>query len=523
MDAPPAHFCFASVAGKAVGWLATGAVLGFFLVGCLRNFAQQSTTLFQSNDIGYGDSYVLYDVLHFQRTGEIYRDLSLAPYLPAQYSPLMYIIYSVPGRFYRFVNPFVGPRLVALAAFLLCAGTTVSIAHALIQSRYAWCWGGALAGSIGVMRDWVLQIRADFLSIAFGLLTVRLLLLESNWAVLLAGLCAGFAIQFKLVCVAAAVSGTLWLLIRGRWQQLGIFTVAATLTSAGLYLGLWAWEHRMSGELMAMSPGIYELSGYFKVILRVMREPVVLLAVTAVSAVFSHITSRWALLILYISASFSVAAVTDLQAGGNTNYFYEFLFALIPAAALGGHRLLTAARLRIDVGLAVTALVAFNVLPGLILDDAKSIMELLAGPNSVKSKDQEFLRVQEVLQGRHLLSFIPRLALLDPQPATTDGFLLTYLHRIGKFDPKPILEGIDQQKFDLIVTANSPKKWRGILHVDPELRAAINMSYQPYCIYSEYLFHLPRNQSSHTAEAEELGKIGCQPVSCGLGSTCPPW
>jgi hypothetical protein len=523
MDAPPAHFWFARAAGKVVGWLAAGTVLGFFLVGCLCNFAQQSTTLFQSDEIGYGDSYVLYDVLRFQRTGEIYRDLSLAPYLPAQYSPLMYIIYAVPGRFYRFVNPFVGPRLVALASFLLCAGTTVAIAHTLIQVRYAWWWGGALTGSIGVMRDWVLQVRADFLSIAFGLLTIRLLLIESNWAVLLAGLCAGFAIQFKLNCVAAALSGTLWLLIRRRWQQLGIFAIAATLTSAGLYFGFWAWEHRMFGELMAMSPGIYDVHGYFGVILQVMREPVVLLAVMAVSTVFSHLTSRGALLILYISASFSVAAVSDLQAGGNTNYFYEFLFALIPAAVLGGHRLLTATRLRIDVGLGVIALVAFNLLPALIREDARPIIESVAGPNSVKSKDQEFLKVQEVLQGRHFLSFIPRLALLDPQPALTDGFLLTYLHRIRKFDPKPIWEGIDQHKFDFIVTAKWPQEWRGILHVDPELRAAINVSYQPYCIYSAYLFHLPRSQSSDSAEAQELGKIGCQPVSCGLGSTCPSW
>ena len=523
MDAPAAHFWFARVAGKVIGWLATGTVLGFFLVGCLCNFAQQATTLFQFNEIGYGDSYVLYDVLRFQRTGEIYRDLSLAPYLPAQYSPLMYIIYSLPGRFYRFVNPFVGPRLVALAAFLLCAGMAVAIGHALIQARYAWWWGVALTGSIGVMRDWVLQVRADFLSIAFGLLAVRLLLIESSWAVLLAGLCAGLAIQFKLTCVAAAVSGTLWLLIRRRWQQLGTFVIATTLTSVGLYLGLWAWQHRMFGELMAMSPGIYEVRGYFRVVLKAMSEPVVLLAVTAVSAVFSNLTSRWGLLTLYISVSFSVAAVTDLQAGGNTNYFYEFLFALIPAAVLGGHRLLTAARSRIDVGLIATALVAFNFLPVFIRDDAKPIIESVVRPNSVRLKDQKFLRVAEVLQGRHFLSFIPRLALLDPQPALTDGFLLTYLHRIGKFDPKPILEGIDQHKFDLIVTATSPGEWRGIPHLDPELRAAINASYQPYCIYSEYLFRLPRSQSSHSAQAQELGNLGCRPLSCGLGSTCPSW
>src|SRR5262250_1982448 len=74
-----------------------GALFLVFITGSLYLWIQQLGGLFRMGEAGYGDSYVLYDVLHFHRTGVIYRDLSQPPYLPAQYSPLVYMIYSFPA------------------------------------------------------------------------------------------------------------------------------------------------------------------------------------------------------------------------------------------------------------------------------------------------------------------------------------------------------------------------------------------------------------------------------------------
>ena len=84
------------------------------LTGCVLTATKQAGYVFQATDVSYGDSYVFYDVLHYQRTGELYRDLSRPPYLPVVYSPLVYMAYSVPGRLVSFANPFVGPRLLSL-------------------------------------------------------------------------------------------------------------------------------------------------------------------------------------------------------------------------------------------------------------------------------------------------------------------------------------------------------------------------------------------------------------------------
>jgi len=507
---------------KVVGHIAAAAMIAFFLIGCFDTVIQQIAALFQLNEIGYGDTYVLYDVVRFQQTGEIYRDLSQPPYLPAQYSPLMYMLYSLPGRIYRFANPYLGPRLVALAAFLLCVATTVSIAHSLIPARRTWWWTLLIVGSMNVMRDWILQLRGDFLGAFFSLLTVRLLFIESWWAIVLAGLCAGFATQFKITFVAALAAGTLWLLIRRRWRQAGGFAAAAVLTSVGLYLLLWTREHRMLTEMMAMSPGIYEVRGYLKLAYHLMSEPAVLLAAIALSPVAWRSNSRWTALLLFGGLSVCVAAVTDLQAGGNVNYFYEALFALAPLAVLGARRLLARARLNIGAGLFVTALFAFHLLPPLRQNLSENIQYAI-GPGGVKLNNREFGKIQDVLRGRHVFSSVPSVALLDPQPALMDPFLLGYLQRVGKFDPKPIFERIRNSEFDIVVTASTPQVWRGILHVGPELRGTISASYQPYCVYSKYLFHLPRNQSGKSTLAKELLEIGCQPVACNRPSICPAW
>src|ERR1700730_2386368 len=164
------------------------------------------------------------------------RYLSHPPYLPAQYSPLVYMLYSFPDRIGAFPTPFVGPRLIAIAAFLLCVAVVISIVRTLVPARYAWLWGLLLATSIISMQDWCLRLRGDFLGIFFSLLALRLLLARHHYATLFAGLSAGFAIQFKITFLTALAAGFLWLLFRKRWRELAVFTAAGTLMLAGQYV-----------------------------------------------------------------------------------------------------------------------------------------------------------------------------------------------------------------------------------------------------------------------------------------------
>jgi len=197
--------------------ITTAALLLLFITGGLYVVFLQLGHFFLLDEAGYGDSYILYDVQHFAKTGVTYRDLSQPPYLPAQYSPLVYRLYALPSRLTS-EYIFLGPRLMALAAFSLCIAMVLSIVRALIPVRAAWWWGLLIAISITSLESWPIQLRGDFPGIFFGLVAIRLLLARSRYAVLLAGLCAGLATQFKLTYVAALVAGSLWLLFYKRWK-----------------------------------------------------------------------------------------------------------------------------------------------------------------------------------------------------------------------------------------------------------------------------------------------------------------
>ena len=507
---------------KLTGRVATLSLILFLLTGCVLTATKQAGYVFQATDVSYGDSYVFYDVLHYQRTGELYRDLSRPPYLPVVYSPLVYMAYSVPGRLVSFANPFVGPRLLSLVVFLLCVAVTIWIARSLIPGANVWWWALLLACSIEVMRDWVLQMRGDFFGVLFSLLAIRLLFVQTRWAVIAAGLSAGFATQFKFTFVAAMAAGVLWLLVRREWRRLARFGAAALLSSVGLYVLFWSREPRMLAQITALSPIFADVGGDLKLIYHVVSEPAVLLAALAVSPLAWNLRSRWALFACYGCISFCVAALTDLQAGGNLNYYYECLFAIIPAAVLGARRLTHWARQRMGAGLFVTALFAFFFLPPLVRDLDASI-HWAVGAGGVEARNQEFEKFQRVLQGRHIFSSIQRIALLDPRPALLDPFLLNYLQRTGRFDPKPVFDRIRNAEFDVVVTASGHRSYRGLPHVGPAMHNAIVASYQAYCTYSEYLVHLRRNQPDNNALAQELTQIGCQPVVCGAPENCPSW
>lgn len=509
-DAPPARVRGGRRKPAGSGALALGIVGALLFLFLLANsavlFAVQIAGLFRLNEIGYGDSYILYDVMHFQRTGLIYRDLSQPPYLPAQYSPLVYRMFAVPGMNMS-ENPFLGPRLIALASFLLCIAIIVSIVREVVPARSAWLWGLLIAASIRPMEDWALQLRGDFAAIFFALAAIRLLLTRWRYAAVAAGVCAGLATQFKFIYLAALIAGTLWLLLRGKWRDCALFVFAGAIGSAGLYLFFWVREPGMLQQVLAVSPGVRDVLGCLKLIPEAMHTPVVLLALAALPAIARWRWPRWMLLLLFASISLGIGAVADIQAGGNVNYFFEGLFALVPFAALGTLHLLAWSHR--SNGLA--AFLAGLIVIELFLPQAKTDLYERITPREVVADNALFRRTAAALQGQHIFSTIPRMSLLDPRPALVEPFLLSYLHLLGKADMRPVLERVRAAEFDIAITADHDTVWRGIPVIDPHLREAITSAYRPYCVISHHIFYLPRSHSENSALVRQLDQIGCTP------------
>jgi hypothetical protein len=506
---------------RIAGYAAAGALAMFFLTKFLLWIHFQAFALFLLDEEGYGDSYILYDVWHFQSTGVIYPDLSQPPYLPAQYSPLVYILYALPGLVMDFENPFLGPRFIALAAFISCIVVVVSIVRTLIPARWAWFWGLLLTTSSFIMQNWILQLRGDMQGSFFDLLALRLLLGRFRHNVLLAGLCAGFAAQFKITFVTALAAGFIWLFFRKRWRELVGFTAAGTLTSAGLYLFFWAWQPRMFDQILALSPGIKDVRGCVVLISQAVKEPVVVLALLGFPPMLSRSRPRWGLVVVFVLVSSVIASVADIQAGGNVNYFFETLFALTPAAVLGVYRLTHWPQRDIRVAVFVPALVMIYLLQPNIVALYRTFF---SGRNDVEISNGVFRTVQHALQGRHIFSTVPRLALLDRHPALIEPFLLSYLQRLGKVDSYPVIERIRGYEFDVVITTAAKESWRGIPVIPDDLHRAIEGSYKPECtMHGRWLVHLPRNRSENRAFEQELNQVGCLPFRVDHISAGSTW
>jgi hypothetical protein len=108
------------------------------------------------------------------------------------------------------------------------------------------------------------------------------------------------------------------------------------------------------------------------------------------------------------------------------------------------------ARQRIALGLFVAALFVVHFLG----PRAQELHYRLSNPDApVESRNEAFRVMERALSGQRIFSTVPRIALIDSIPPLTEPFLLSYLQRLGKFDPQPILERIRQNEFDLLITS----------------------------------------------------------------------
>ena len=483
------------------GWILPGSVLVFCCASCALLIAQQARNLFWPSEVGYGDFYVFHTVRHFQQTGVIYQDV--ARDVPATYGPMLYTVLAVPGRFFTGENPLIGPRLIVLAAFLLCALLAVSITRRLIPHRKVWLWSVPLALSFASMSDWLLQLRGDFMAILFSLIAIRLLLARRALSVaLLAGVCAGFATQFKFVYVAALAAGLLWLAACRRWKALAVFAFGGALTSGGIYVFFVLREPQLLDNVLALRTPVVEFLGLCKIIRRIVAEPVALLGLATLPFLAWRLLGRWTLVVSFVVISFCIAAITGLQAGANVNYFFEALFGLVPLAAFATLKL---RRSNYAVaGLFLSGLLVINLAVPVGMEAFRTARTL---PATLAEGHRKARFFRAAFQDRKVLSFVPSATFFAPEVVLSDPFLASYMERLGKLDLHPLAGRIRAQVFDLIVTSREPASYRGIDFVSPTLRPAIREAYEPFCQMGGVVISVRRN--SVEPSTKRLVELGC--------------
>ena len=493
-----------TVAGVLVVWSLAGLVL----------LGLHASTLFSLDEAGFGDSYILYDVLHFQRTGVIYRDLAVPPYLPAQYSPMVYVLYSLPGRFAVSENPFVGPRIAALTSFALCAVVVVSIARTLLPRL--WGWAALLTGSIASMWPWMLQLRGDF---------PGNLPQSARDSAPPVAITDGAALLRASVPAWRRISKSSWL---RRWRQgrCGCSRSAgggmrphsqcwASSSSVGLYLFLHAREPRMLSQIFALSPGIVDVSGLLEADARGRQRarrsagdtrPVVgrvsRAAVEAPGCLRGDLV-RARRCVRPSSGRkrqlFLRSALRDGSAGGARHHSSHGLVATPCGCRCSRHR---------AVG---RVILHSEELPGVRARAAPVRPRApTSSPHAITLSRRWSRRFEAVASFPRFRG--SRCSILHP--ALTEPYLFTYQERLGKFDPRPILDRVRNSEFDVVITLPQPGGLAGpasyLAQPSRGHRRIVSTSLQA----RGSLMHLPRRpRSEGGALASDLAAIGCAPIS----------
>ena len=496
--------------------LAYYVILIFCAISALRLTIEEAAGLFSLSERGYGDSYVFYTVQQYLKTGQIYPDLHGRDELPSLYSPLLYIMFSAPLRAGAWENSYVGPRLMVLASFLACLGLVASISRKLIDCRAAVPVSMLLACSFGVFQGWPTQLRGDFTSICFALLAIRLLFEDRPWSYALAGAAAGFALQFKLTYVAAGTAGLLWLIYQRKWKSLIAFMMAAALTSLGVYALILVREPHMLEHLLVLRSSVPDYSGVRRFLYYLGMEPVLLLGVTMVPLLVFRRWFQWSPLALYFFISFAVSTLLSIQAGSNINYFFESLFAITPFAVAGMFRL----RERIsDVSSLFVGLLIWGLgINPAVLHTVETMRLARVAP--AQNRYLEQLRVE--FAGKNVFSTVGWASHLAENVAISEPFLLSYLERSAKWDSAPWAARIRQRKFDLIVVDLPAASWRGIPHIPPKIRAAIDAAYEPFCACPGLLLFRRRGENPDPG-LTRFTAIGCHAVACPNTTECQAW
>jgi hypothetical protein len=226
----------------------------------------------------------------------------------------------------------------------------------------------------------------------------------------------------------------------------------------------------------------------------------------------------WRLLLAYSAIALAVAMLTSLQAGAGAYYYLEPAFAAVPLAVRGVLCLRRLPRRHADVLLAsALALVA----AGLPLRLQHLHRALVYQPAMMAGQESLTNTLATIVGTRRLFSTIPQFALLDPEPALVEPYLLAYLRRLGRLDGAPVIARVQRAEFDLAFTATIARSWRDVPHIDPSVHRALETAYEPFCALGMVLVHLPRvRDPSDSAIISALLGSGCLLIPPG---TALPW
>jgi hypothetical protein len=463
------------------------ALLVAYLLADITGVAMRTwQDLYEVGDSGYPDSANLFRIAQLAHGMELYPDLDKPPYLPTIYGPLFYTLMTIA---YRMAEAFGFPltvtlRLAVLLFFLLCMLLVFRLGKALTGAVGPAWLAVLLAGSGSFLSGWTVQLRPDFMGLAFALFCVALCMhSHSRFTAPLAGLSAGVGLLCKQTFVAAPSACTLWLLWRRQYTKAAqLAGVTLSVTLAGYAFFGWsepaAWQH-----LKIFRSPLNDDVGAIHLLARAATRPSIPLFLLGFGLLWNQRACARGGLLIYVVMAWLIAALTARQIGANDNYFFEPLLASVPLSAVAVwrlHELRQRAPIWVTIG---AALLLAPLMAGTWLNNLE-LMRTTSRESAVRSdRLQRWREFRAALEGKLVLSAFPETAVWSARPEFLDPYLNHVLERTERWSPAPILGDLRRQTYDVVMLPMEMPQYRGLDLLSKPIQAAIERFYVPYCTW----------------------------------------
>ncbi len=426
-------------------------LFGFLTVLVVMTLTYQALSITYPYPLDYGEAPLVDQTLRLASGGNIYRaDISLPPYTISNYPP-GYLIVLAP--FVRWFGPnFWFGRLVSALCAIVSGLLLAYILHRFTQDRLAAAITGLVFFTFPYVTKWSAYLRIDLLALALSLGGISLLVrrpLRRKEFVSGALLLVAAIFTRQSYALAAPLAAFTWFLFKD-WRK--AFLLAAVV--GGVSLLLFLLLNALTGggfffNIVTANVNEFDIERLEWNLRDLWRVAAIFLVVAGMSFFLSpRKMAGWPLVSAYVVGA-CLSALTIGKIGSNVNYFLELCAALSLAA---GSAVAWCRKYQGSHLLRTVVLGLFIVQAGMFL--TKTLHQYIPELAERRAEQALIRNLSYIVQsttGPVLADEYMGLVTLAGKPLEIQPFEVTQLANAGIWDQKPLIEGIEAQRYPLIL------------------------------------------------------------------------
>lgn len=410
-------------------------------------FSYVAEVLSSSYQIDWGEGTLL-AVSHYMDKGIWLLDIYHEPYICLPYPPLMPLVVSLLGDSPE--SMLLMGRAIAIVACLSCSVLLYLVCRKLDVDKRLSLVVALFPFFLTVVRTWSVLYRVDIVGVAFCLLGVYLFLRweDKSWKWLWAAVPIVAGLWTKQSLFIAGLSILIYLVWKGRYRDaviwMGVCTVLASIPAV---IGVAIHGSEFVGTFTWM---IWAPVGIFcsvLVVRNIFLISIGLLILVELGFMKTWRRKGWGLLAIWLVISLVLSSVLCGKVGASTNYFIEPLIVACPFIAAAW--IYNPGR---TVRIIIVMAIAFQGLMAIRIPHAYQGIEFPQPGAEVAQSDI----LERIENDEWVLSDDISLSVFSEKEPPFDLSLFAVLSLEGRLDETQMLEDLNSQRFDHIVTFYNP-------------------------------------------------------------------